>query len=140
MEREPPITLAIRRSPSLVAALIVIHVLAGVGLPPADLSVALKSILWVALALSLAMAVRRSHRVASLTLNGNGRLSLQRLDGHCLDCHVDRATTVWPWLIILLARNVATTEALVLPVDALGGDGHRQLRLWLRWKANAEPV
>lgn len=100
----------------------------------------MKLTLAAVLALSLTMAVRRSHWAAALTLNGDGRLSLLRVDGRSLDCQVERATTVLPWLIVLLVRTAATTEALVLPVDALGREGHRQLRLWLRWKVNAEPV
>ena len=135
-----PITLAVRASRKLVAALCVAHALAGVGLLPSELPVAAKLLLLVILTLSLVLAVRRSGRTAALTLNTDGRLSLLRLDGSSLDGQVDPATTVFPWLVVLLVRTAEKTEALVLPVDALGGEGHRQLRLWLRWKANAEPV
>jgi len=132
--------LAVRRSRGLVIALSVAHVLTGAGLWPTALPLAMKLTLAAVLALSLTMAVRRSHWVANLTLNGDGRLSLLRTDGRSLDCQVERATTVLPWLIVLLVRTAATNEALVLPVDALGREGHRHLRLWLRWKVNAEPV
>ncbi len=135
-----PITLAVRRSRGLVIALSVAHVLTGASLWPTDFPLAMKFTLAAVLALSLTMAVRRSHWAAALTLNGDARLSLLRVDGRSLDCQVERATTVLPWLIVLRVRAAAKTEALVLPVDALGGQGHRQLRLWLRWNVNVEPV
>jgi hypothetical protein len=37
-------------------------------------------------------------------------------------------------------RTNSGTEALVLPVDALGAERHRQLRSWLRWQANVDPA
>jgi hypothetical protein len=135
-----PITLAVRGSRRLVAALFAAHVLASFGLLPTELPLAAKLVLSAILALSLVLAVRRTGRTAALTLHADGRLSLLRRDGSSLDGQVDPATTVFPWLVVLLVRAAEKTEALVLPVDALGRDAHRQLRLWLRWKVNAEPV
>jgi hypothetical protein len=130
-----PVTLQVRRSLGLVAAIFLAHVLAGIGLWPAAVPLALKAAVWVALAISLAMFVRR-RPVAALTLNANGQLSLFRVDGSSVECRIDPATTIFPWLVVLLVKTVEKTEALVLPVDALGAEGHRQLRIWLKWKAN----
>ena len=135
-----PITLAVRGSRRLVAALFAAHVLAGFGLLATELPLAAKLILSATLALWLLLAVRRTGRTAALTLHADGRLSLLCQDGSSVDGQVDPATTVFPWLIVLLVKTAEKNEALVLPVDALGREGHRQLRLWLRWKANAEPV
>jgi hypothetical protein len=132
-----PVTLEVCRSRGLIAALSAAHLLAGVGLLPTDLPVALKAVLWAILALSLVVVARRNRRIDALTLNANGRLSLLGRDGGSIDCQIDPATTVFPWLIVLLAKTTEKTEALVLPVDALGREGHRQLRLWLRWRASA---
>jgi toxin CptA len=135
-----PITLAVLGSRRLVAALCAAHALAGFGLPPTELPLAVKLALAAILALSLLIAVRRIGRITALTLHADGRVSLLRRDGRAFDGQVDPATTVFPWLVVLLVKTAEKTEALVLPVDALDRDGHRQLRLWLRWKANAEPV
>jgi hypothetical protein len=73
-----------------------------------------------------------------MTLGADGRLPLLRADGSSSACRVDgRATTVFAWLVILTARHGGQTVALVLPVDALGAEGHRQLRVWLKWRLNA---
>jgi toxin CptA len=40
-----------------------------------------------------------------------------------------------PWLVVLRWREGRRRRSLVLPADALPGDEHRRLRVWLRWKA-----
>ena len=40
-----------------------------------------------------------------------------------------------PWLIVLRWREGGRSHSLALPADALVGDDHRRLRVWLRWKA-----
>lgn len=40
-----------------------------------------------------------------------------------------------PWLIVLRWREGRRRHSLALPGDALAGDEHRRLRVWLRWKA-----
>jgi toxin CptA len=42
-----------------------------------------------------------------------------------------------PWLIVLRWREGRRPHNLILPADALSGDEHRRLRVWLRWKAGA---
>lgn len=41
-----------------------------------------------------------------------------------------------PWLIVLRWREGGRRHSLALPADALAGDEHRRLRVWLRWKAS----
>lgn len=41
------------------------------------------------------------------------------------------------WLIVLRWREDGRRHSLALPPDALPGDDHRRLRVWLRWKAVA---
>lgn len=39
------------------------------------------------------------------------------------------------WLIVLRWREGRKNRSLALPPDALSGEDHRRLRMWLRWKA-----
>ena len=132
-----PVTLEIRRSRHLVAAILFAHTLVAVGLFPISLPIVLKLTLWGGLAVSLAIAAMHS-QTATLTLFPDGHLTLVNKDGHSVDGRVDLASTVFPWLAIVLVKTVEKTVVLVLPVDALGENGHRQLRLWLNWKLSPE--
>jgi hypothetical protein len=132
-----PLVLEVRRSPGFIAVLCLAHTVAAVGLLPVDLPFVAKSGLWVALAVSLAVLLGRGRRVAAIVLRADGRLSLLGKDRPPLECQVDPATTVLPWLIVLLVKAGEKTVALILPADALGAEGHRQLRVWLKWRANA---
>ncbi|MDP2810466.1 MAG: hypothetical protein Q8O34_10005 [Rhodocyclaceae bacterium] len=127
-----PITLPLRSSRRLAAALLLAHALAAAGLVPTDLPLAVKLLLWLGLGLSLALTLRHGNAVATLTLKADGRIGI---DGK--DAAVHPQTTVFPRLIVLLAKTGNGTKTWVLPVDALGREGHRQLRLWLKWKASA---
>jgi hypothetical protein len=94
--------------------------------------------IWLVLALSLSRLLRRQHFPTELKLCPDGRLFLVR-DGDNTECRIDAGTTVFPWLVVLRLRTNSGTEALVLPVDALSAERHRQLRSWLRWQANVDP-
>ena len=39
-----------------------------------------------------------------------------------------------PGLIVLLWREGGRSHSLMLPADAMSGEEHRRLRVWLRWK------
>lgn len=43
-----------------------------------------------------------------------------------------------PWLIVLRWREGKKSNSLALPFDALPGDDHRHLRVWLRWKMSVD--
>jgi toxin CptA len=129
-----PVTLPIRRSRALAAALLVVHGSAAVGVVPVALPFAGKLLLWFGLAASLARTLRRPS-ATGLTLGADGHVTLIRGDGSLTECQVEHATTVFPWLIVLRARHAHGAETLTLPIDALGADGHRRMRLWLKWRA-----
>jgi hypothetical protein len=134
-----PLTLEIRRSRRLMASLLLAHLLVAAGLWPTELPLWTKVVLWVALAVSPVVALRRPHPVA-LTLQANGRLTMIQPDGASVECRVQPATTVFPWLVVLLLESPGRKVRLALPVDALGAEGHRRLRAWLKWKASAGSV
>lgn len=72
-----------------------------------------------------------------LVLRSDGQLILRLADGSELLASVHPATTVFAGVVVLVVRSADRRWALTMPVDTLGADGHRQLRLWLRWRLNA---
>lgn len=133
-----PVTLPLRTSRSLVAALVVAHALAAGGLLATNLGGWVKIALVLVLALSLALTwhrfVLRPCPVA-LTLKADGQIEAMMRDGTTTAFQVDTRSTVLSWLVVLRLRGGDGPFALTLPPDALPGDDHRLLRLWLRWKA-----
>ena len=92
------------------------------------------------LALSLAFTLRRHvlrQPLLALTLKAGGALEAEFSDGRRGIVKIEPQTTVFPWLVALLLRSEGRSVALALPPDALDGEGHRQLRLWLRWSVSA---
>jgi hypothetical protein len=133
-----PLTLPVRRSRTLDAALTLAHVVVGVGLVPIAVPIFAKLAVWSILALSLARILALRRIPISLTLKANGKLDVTRGDNQLIDCGVVPETSVFPWLVVLRLVCGGTTETLVMPQDALGTEGHRQLRTWLRWRATVE--
>jgi len=131
----------VKHSRTIDAALAVAHVLIGAGLSLMRMPLPVKMAIWLVLALSLFRLLRLRDRAlpAALRLQADGRLALVDADGKATECRVDAATTVMPWLVVLRFRTAQAGESLALPVDALGADGHRQLRAWLRWRASVDP-
>jgi hypothetical protein len=125
----------------VVVALTIAHLLPGVGLTATALPVPVKLAIWIVLALSLFRLLLRQRRLpAALKLQANGRMFLLDHTGDATECRIDPATVVMPWLIVLRLSIRQTVESLVLPVDAVGAEGHRQLRTWLRWRASVDPA
>ncbi len=111
------------------------------GLSATPLPMPVKLAIWVVLVLSLLRLLIRQRGVPSaMTLRADGRLLLVGSDGGSVECAVDPATTVMPWLVVMKYKTVRAAGSLVLPVDALGVEGHRQLRVWLRWQASVGSV
>lgn len=75
--------------------------------------------------------------VSALRLRRDGRLALRFPDGHEEEAAVDGSTSVFPRLILLRYRLAGRLQTLILPRAALGLDGHRRLRVWLRTCASA---
>jgi hypothetical protein len=137
-----PLLLKVCPSRSLNAALAVAHILAGVGLAAIRSPILIKVAIGIVLALSLFRLLRRIRQgtPAGLQLQENGYLSVLAADGALAECRVDPATTVLPWLIVLRLATGGTVRSLVIPRDALGSEGHRTLRTWLRWRAKIDPA
>ena len=132
---ELPVVLPVLPSRLLAFALTLAHLLVAAALAAVRLPLPVKLVLGLFVALSLARSLRR-RPVACLRLRADGSLELGRTDGDFRQARVLPSTTVFPWLIVLNLRTGTGYESLTLPVDALGAEGHRQLRLWLRWKAS----
>jgi hypothetical protein len=132
-----PVTLEVRRSRALALVVLAGHGLAAAGIAPIDLPLAGKLLLWLALGASLLKTWPVCPAIG-LRLGADGLLALIRTDGSSTECRVEPATTVFPWLIVLRARHAQAIETLTLPLDALGPDGHRKLRLWLKWRSTSE--
>jgi hypothetical protein len=135
-----PVTLRIHRPRSIDAALTLAHVLTGLALTPAILPMPLKLVVWVVLAISLFRLLLRRGLPTALKLDAAGRLFLLAEDGAATEYQIDPATSVMPWLVVLRLKTGRTSDSLVLPVDAIGAEGHRQLRAWLRWRAKTDPA
>jgi len=129
-----PVTLPVQRSRSLVVALAAAHLLAAAGVLPIDIPLAAKLAILAVLAASFALTQRRSP-VDAIVLKADATLDLVDADGTEAACSIESSTTVFPWLVVLRLRSAGRVESLTLPVDALGAEGHRQLRAWLKWKA-----
>lgn len=133
-----PVTLPLKPSLSLIFALGAAHGLAMLGLFAIGLPLAPKVLAALLLVLSLAwrvhcLIVRPPCR--ALTLRADGSLALERTDGNHGEAEMLGDTTVLPWLVVLSLRLDGERLSLALPPDSLAGDGHRLLRLWLRWRA-----
>ncbi|MCK9284238.1 MAG: hypothetical protein M0P39_08160 [Rhodocyclaceae bacterium] len=123
----------------LAAVLLCGHALAMAALYPLALPLVVK----IGLALALVESARRGVRnalvfsplsVGAVTLRQDRTLTLRFIDGKEVDGLADDATTVTPWLVILICRlDAGRSCTVVLARDALGEARHRALRLWLRW-------
>jgi hypothetical protein len=96
--------------------------------------------------LPVTIRIHRSHLLARLLCRGNvvalmlgsdGLLGIERRDGSHDEATVDSRTTIFTALVVLRFRVGSRGESLVLPRSSLGTDVHRQLRVWLRWRASA---
>jgi hypothetical protein len=81
----------------------------------------------------------RQPGISEITLVADGTLALSNWSNASGCCRVEPQTTVLPGLVILFVRDEQRRAVYVLPVESLGSEGHRQLRLWLKWRA-AGPV
>jgi hypothetical protein len=126
----------------MVAALTIAHLLVGIGLSLLRLPLPARLAVWIILSLSLSRLLWQQRRSvpSALKLHADGMLTLIDGQGGTTECRVRPDTTVMPWLIVLRYKAAGTIDSLVLPLDAVGAEGHRQLRVWLRWRASVDPV
>ncbi len=135
-----PVTLKLKSSPMLATALVLAHGLAIAGVLAAELPI-IVALLLAGLALSSLWLTLKRHvlqlPIFALILKADGSLELQYPDGASRVADILSGTSVFPWAIVLLLRVDGCSKALTLLPDALDGEGHRRLRLWLQWKASA---
>ncbi|MFA7279686.1 MAG: protein YgfX [Sterolibacterium sp.] len=99
---------------------------------------------WILLLLvccSFGLTWQRTHgvkRIVRLLLRADGKLEYVRSNGETGETRVHPHSTVTPYLTVLLLRFDMRLEALVLLPDSLPEEAYRQLRLWLRWQAEAQ--
>ncbi|MDP2834656.1 MAG: hypothetical protein Q8Q28_15410 [Pseudomonadota bacterium] len=70
-----------------------------------------------------------------LRAKADGQLEIWR-EAAWLPVQLRADSVALPWLIVLRWREGRRHHSLALPPDALPGDEHRRLRVWLRWKAD----
>ena len=92
-----------------------------------------------AVAASLLWHLRRD-APREILLKADGRCLVTDQAGRRRELTVLPATMVHRLLVTLVGRDAQGTMAIPLPVDAVGREGHRQLRVWLRWLALSDPV
>lgn len=133
-----PVTLKLQPSRRLSAALVLAHAAAFGGVMPTDIPPAATLFVALALAGALLLSLRKVRRppFAALSLRADGQVDASREDGSSATFRVLSDTTVLSWLVVLRLRGEEGVVALTLPPDAIDG-GHRELRLWLRYKASA---
>jgi hypothetical protein len=135
-----PLRLQLKASRSYLAFLAGGHILAGVAVcffpGPGLLRASLLLLLGLLL---MRLWHSASRRLPALLLRADGGVEV-RDGGEAQLAQVGKDTVVWPWLVILhLSLEQGERRVWVLFPDGLAGeDGHRQLRLWLRWRRLAE--
>ncbi|HEY6897699.1 MAG TPA: protein YgfX [Rhodocyclaceae bacterium] len=126
-----PLTVILRPSATLTVVLFSGHALAAAVLLPLALPGAAKLLLWVLLLASCIREYRRQRRYTALRLLADGQALLPADDER--PWRVDGQSLRLAWLVVLTLRRDKQRVSLALPVDALGAEAHRQLRLWLGW-------
>lgn len=134
-----PLTLHLQSSRGLAAALTAAHAAVVAGLLATAIPLFVKLAAACIVALSAAFTLRRVLRppFAAVTLRADGTIEALRADGSSAMLRVLADTTVFSWLVVLRLDGGDAKAALVLPPDAVADGGHRELRLWLRWKATS---
>jgi toxin CptA len=140
-----PHTLSVRFRPSRLLAVVLVaaHLGAVAVVWSANLPLLLMLALKMAIAISLAWttwstALRRAPRsVIALEVDADGAARALQRDGEWIDCRVDGASFVAPFLIVILLHRVGGSghrPSALLPPDSAPAAELRALRVWLRWR------
>jgi hypothetical protein len=135
-----PVTIEIKPSRRLRAALVFVHLAALSGL------VTTLGSWWLALAVPL-LLVSLMHALKGLapvrlTLRQDGTAALETPDGAAVECEVLPGSTTFNWLMVCRVRlaNAAGKRALVVLKDSVPEEGFRRLQVWLRWVRSIRPA
>ncbi len=134
MKRIAPLTVTLKPSRRLLVIQSAAHLIAGLSVLVATIPPWLAVLLLLGLGASLAH-MRKSSDISALVLRGDGRLEKVGADGTAKELGLHPHTTVLPFLIVLLYREEGRSGSLVLLVDSMSDDDFRQIRVWLRWRA-----
>ena len=133
-----PLDLALQRSRLLAGLTILLHLLAAGSVWLLPWPLLARSMLLLLLAISAWSCLRPSPFVG-IRLGARGELALRHAGGAVVACQVQPETTVFGRLVVLRVRDdQARRRSLTLLPDSLSADQFRLLRLWLRWRADAE--
>ena len=117
-----------------MVALCLAHALAGLALIPADIPPVIKIVTWAALVVSLTVSLFNAPP-AELAIDQYGGMHIHERSGERVEASIASATIVLCWLIVLRLTTARGNRSLVLLPDNLERDGHRKLRVALRWQA-----
>jgi hypothetical protein len=134
MQPVAPLTIHLKPSRRLLVIQVAAHLLAAVAVLTAAISGWIAALLLAALGYSFSR-VRNARLPAFIVLHGDGRLEKVGADGTATEAQVHPHTLVLAELIVLLCRQQGRIGALALLGDSLSAADARELRLWLRWRA-----
>jgi len=134
-----PIAIALRRSHVLLVLTVVLHGLAAASLAVLPWPLSLRGLLLVTLASELWRPIRRPSRVVGLRLAASGELSFQFANGEQAVVRVQPDSVVFSQLLVLRVRDGESgrLQTLALLPDSMPSEQFRELRLWLRWRADS---
>lgn len=136
MKRIAPFTIALRSSRRLLLIQVLAHFGAMAAVFIATIPAWLAALSLATLLLSLAH-LRRAPAILALNVQGDGRLEKVGADGTAVEIVLHPHTRVLPFLVVLLFKQAPSRrlQSLTLLADSLDAEDFRQLRLWLRWRA-----
>jgi hypothetical protein len=137
-----PLTLTLRTSRLLFAAIIAGHLGAAFAIGLTSIVVWGIALCWLLIATSLGYSLRRQwlDRPISIVLRHDGRMDIELAAGRRDEVRVGRNTVVLSWLIILACECGNRRRFLTLSADSLDAESQRMLRLWLRWRTEPEAL
>ena len=135
--------------PSVRLAAIVcgVHFIAAVLLWLVPLSVAVKSVITLAIAVSLVYILARdaalhaTNAIITLEIGEDDAVSCQTRGGDWVDCELLGSSYISPRLTIvnLQPHGRRRTRRVILVPDNVDPLDYRRLRIWLRWKRGDRP-
>lgn len=136
MKPVAPLSLSLRPSRRLLLIQSIAHLAAAAAVLAATLPAGMAALLLLLIGASLAR-LRRAAQVDRLNLLGDGRLEIVSPGGTPIEAIIHPHTLVLSFLVVLRYRQQGRWQSLTLLSDSLAAEDFRQLRLWLRWRAEA---